>query len=118
VYLDGAFEPNNLHSFKIVVYNSDHKTILSKKVTPDFTDSHQKISPRAGYKITDKSKQHPSQIDVCAQQSFSDNGKTKTHDDCFSIKQNKAKTYWYTIFDYPLIEGFEGDDGGGGGKRL
>jgi hypothetical protein len=71
VYLDGAFEPNNLHSFKIVVYNSDHKKILSDKVTPDFTDSHQKISPKSGYKIEDKSKQHPGQIDVCAQQGYS-----------------------------------------------
>jgi hypothetical protein len=112
VYLDGAFEPNNLHSFKIVVYNSDHKKILSDKVTPDFSDSHQKISPKSGYKITDKSKQHPSQIKVCAQQDFTDGGKKKTHDDCFKIKQNIAKTYWYTIFDYPLIEGFEGGDGG------
>lgn len=61
VYLDGASEPNNLHSFKIVVYNSDDKKVLSDKVTPDFTDSHQKISPKSGYKIADKSKQHPSQ---------------------------------------------------------
>lgn len=112
VYLDDAFKPNHLPSFKIVVYNSDHKTILSKKVTPDFTDSHQKISPRKGYTITDKSKQHPSQIDVCARQSFTDNGKKKNHDDCFPIQQNNAKTYWYTIFDYPLIEAFEGGDGG------
>lgn len=110
VYLDGAFEPNNLHSFKIVVYNSDHKKVLSDKVTPDFGDSHQKISPKSGYKITDKSKQHPSQIKVCAQQDFTDGGKKKTHDDCFKIKQNIAKTYWYTIFDYPLIEGFEADN--------
>lgn len=115
VYLDGAFKPNNLPSFKIVIYNSDHKTILSKKVTPDFTDTHQKISPRKGYTITDKSKQHPSQIDVCAQQSFTDIGKKKAHDDCFPIKQNNAKIYWYTIFDYPLIESFEGGDGDGGG---
>jgi hypothetical protein len=111
VYLDGAFEPNNLHSFKIVVYNSDHNKIISDKVTPDFSDSHQRISPRSGYKITDKSKQHPSQIKVCAQQGFSDGGNARTHNDCFKIKQNKAKIYWYTIFDYPLIEGFEGDDG-------
>jgi hypothetical protein len=112
-YLDDAFKPNNLPSFKVVVYNSDHKNILSDKVTPDFTDDHQKISPRSGYKITDKSKQHPSQIDVCAQQTFTDNGKKKIHDDCFPIQQNKAKTYWYTIFNYPLIEGFEGGDDGG-----
>lgn len=45
---------------------------------------------------------------VCAQQDFTDGGKKKTHDDCFKTKQNIAKTYWYTIFDYPLIEGFEG----------
>ena len=37
VYLDGAFEPNNLHSFKIVVYNSDDKKLLSDNVTPDFS---------------------------------------------------------------------------------
>jgi hypothetical protein len=107
VYLDNAFMPNNLPSFKVVVYNFDHKNILSEKVTPDFTDTHQTISPISGYKIVDKSKQHPSQIKVCAQESFSENGKTKTHDDCFPIQQNKEKTYWYTIFDYPLIEGFE-----------
>ncbi len=107
VYLDNAFMPNNLPSFKVVVYNFDHKKILSEKVTPDFTDTHQTISPISGYKIADKSKQHPSQIKVCAQESFSENGKTKTHDDCFPIQQNKEKTYWYTIFDYPLIEGFE-----------
>jgi hypothetical protein len=83
VYLDGAFEPNNLHSFKVVVYNSDHNKIISDKVTPDFGDSHQKISPRSGYKITDKSKQHPSQIKVCAQQGFSVDGNAQTHDDCF-----------------------------------
>jgi hypothetical protein len=92
------------------VYNSDHNKIISDKVTPNFSDSHQKISPRSGYKITDKSKQHPSQIKVCAQQDFSVDGKKRTHDDCFNIKQNKANTYWYTIFDYPPIEGFEGDD--------
>ena len=109
VYLDGAFKPNNLPSFKVVVYNSDHKKILSDKVTPNFSDSHQKISPKSGYKIVDKAKQHPSQIEVCAQQVFSIDSKAQTHDDCFDIKQNKAKTYWYSIFDYPLLEGFEGD---------
>src|SRR6476659_5818442 len=87
VYLDGAFEPNNLHSFKVVVYNSDHNKIISDKVTPDFSDSHQKISPISGYKIIDKSKQPPSQIEVCAQQDFSFDGKAQTHDDCFKIKQ-------------------------------
>ena len=62
VYLDGAVEPNNLGSFKVVVYNSDNNTILSEKVTPDFSDDHQKISPSSGYKITDKEKR-PSQPD-------------------------------------------------------
>ncbi|MEP6576811.1 MAG: hypothetical protein ABJB85_10320 [Nitrososphaerota archaeon] len=79
VYLDGAFKPNNLPSFKIVVYNSDHKKILSDKVTPNFSDSYQKISPKSGYKIVDKAKQHPSQIEVCAQQGFSVDSKAQTH---------------------------------------
>jgi predicted RND superfamily exporter protein len=107
VYLDNAFKPNHLPSFKVVVYNSDDKQILSEKVTPDFTDTHQTISPEPGYEIAYKSKQYPSQIKVCAQESYSENGKIKTHDDCFPIQQDKAKTYWYTIIDYPLIEEFE-----------
>jgi hypothetical protein len=107
VYLDNAFKPNHLPSFKVVVYNSDDKQILSEKVTPDFTDTRQTISPEPGYEIADKSKQHPSQIKVCAQESYSENGKIKTHDDCFPIQQDKEKTYWYTIIDYPLIEEFE-----------
>ncbi|MGA9217936.1 MAG: hypothetical protein WBZ50_04790 [Nitrososphaeraceae archaeon] len=107
VYLDNAFMPNHLPSFKVVVYDSDDKQILSEKVTPDFTDTHQTISPKSGYTIEDKSMQHPSQIKVCAQESYSENGKTKTHDDCFPIQQDKAKTYLYTIIDYPLIEEFE-----------
>ena len=107
VYLDNAFKPNHLPSFKVVVYNSDDKQILSEKVTPDFTDTHQTISPEPGYEIAYKSKQHPSQIKVCAQESYSENGKINTHDDCFPIQQDKAKTYWYTIIDYPLIEEFE-----------
>ena len=107
VYLDNAFMPNHLPSFKVIVYNSDYKQILSEKVTPDFTDTHQTISPKSGYTIEDKSKQHPNQIKVCAQESYSDNGKIKTHDDCFLIQQDKAKTYWYTIIDYSLIEEFE-----------
>ena len=74
---------------------------------PDFTDTHQTISPELGYEIADESKQHPNQIKVCAQESYSENGKTKTHDDCFPIQQDNSKTYWYTIFDYPLIEEFE-----------
>ena len=78
-----------------------------EKVMPDFTDTHQTISPEHGYEIADKSKQHPNQIKVCAQESYWENGKTKTHDDCFPIQQDNLKTYWYTIFDYPLIEEFE-----------
>jgi hypothetical protein len=107
VYLDNAFMPNHRPSFKIIIYDSDHKEILSEKVTPDFTDTHQTISPISGYKIEDKPKQHPSQIKVCAQESYSENGKTKTHDDCFPIQQDNAKTQWYATFDYPLIEEFE-----------
>ena len=107
VYLDNAFMPNHLPSFKVVVYNSDERQILSEKVTPDFTDARQTISPEPGYEIAYKSKQHPSQIKVCAQESYSENGKIKRHDDCFPIQQDKAKTYWYTIIDYPLIEEFE-----------
>ena len=107
VNLDNAFMPNHRPSFKIIVYDSDHKEILSEKVTPDFTDTHQTISPISGYKIEDKSKQHPGQIKVCAQESYSENGKTKTHDDCFPIQQDNAKPQWYVTFDYPLIEEFE-----------
>ena len=107
MYLDNAFTPNHLPSFKVVVYDSDSKKILSEKVMPDFTDTHQTISPEPGYEIADKSKQHPNQIKVCAQESYWENGKTKTHDDCFPIQQDNLKTYWYTIFDYPLIEEFE-----------
>jgi predicted RND superfamily exporter protein len=107
VYLDNAFKPNHLPSFKVVVYNSDDKQILSEKVTPDFTDTHQTISPEPGYEIAYKSKQYPSQIKVCAQESYSENGKIKIHDDCFPIQQDKEKSYWYTIIDYPLIEEFE-----------
>jgi hypothetical protein len=46
---------------------------------------------------------------VCAQQDYSLNGKSYIHDDCYPIKQNIQKTYWYTIFDYGEIDGFEGD---------
>jgi hypothetical protein len=106
VYLDNAFTPNHLPSFKVVVYDSDGKKILSEKVMPDFTDTHQTISPESGYEIADKSKQHPNQIKVCAQETYSENGKTKTHDDCFPIQQD-AQTQWYATFDYPLIEEFE-----------
>jgi plastocyanin len=37
------------------------------------------------------------------------NGTTKLHDDCYPIIQNVQKTYWYTIFDYGEIDGFEAD---------
>src|SRR6476619_8244740 len=59
VYLDNGFIPNHLPSFKVVVYNSDDRQILSEKVTPDFTDTHQTISPKSGYTIEDMSMQHP-----------------------------------------------------------
>jgi hypothetical protein len=37
------------------------------------------------------------------------NGTTYLHNDCYPIKQNVQKTYWYTIFDYGEIDGFEPD---------
>ncbi len=107
VFLDNAFSPNHLPFFNVVVYDLEHKEIISKKVTPDVSDVHQKISPDSGFKIKDKYTQQPSQIKVCAQEVYSDNGQKKTHDDCFPIQQDKANGYWYTIFDYPLIEEFE-----------
>ena len=110
VHLDGALEPNNLKSFKVIVYNSDHKKIISDDVTPDFSASHQKLSSDSGYKISDKSKQYPSEIQVCVQQDYSVDGKPKIHDDCFTVNQNKDKNNWYSTFDYVTIEGFEGDE--------
>ena len=107
VFLDNTFSPNHRPSFMVIVYNSEHKEILSEKITPDFTETYQKISPITGYKIADKPIQHPDQIKVCAQESYSDNRQMKTHDDCFPIQQDKANNYWYAIFDYPLIEEFE-----------
>ena len=110
VYLDGAYKGNVIGDhFKIVVYNSNHKIILSAKPKIDFNDGHQKISPQSGYSISDKKGQHPNQIDVCAQQKYGLDGKTYTHDDRYNIQQNKAKTYWYTIFNYGEIDGFEAD---------
>jgi len=110
VYLDGPHNGNTIgDNFKIVVYNSDHKEILSAKPTIDFNDNHQKISPKKGYSIGDKTGQHPQQINVCAQQKYGLDGKTKNHDDCYPIKQNIQKTNWYTIFDYGQIDGYEGD---------
>jgi len=110
VYLDGASKTNAIgDNFKIVIYNSNHKIILSEKPTIDFTDTHQKISPKSGYTIQGKSGEHPNQIRVCAQQGYQLDGKEYLHDDCYPIKQNNQKTYWYTIFDYGQIDGFEGD---------
>jgi hypothetical protein len=63
VFLDDAYESGNLPSFKVVDYDSDDKKIYSDKVTPDFSDDLQKISPKSGDKITDKVKQHPKQND-------------------------------------------------------
>ena len=37
---------------------------------PDFTDTHQTISPEPGYEIADQSKQHHSQKKVYAQESY------------------------------------------------
>ena len=110
VYLDGAYKGSSIgNHFNIVVYNSNSKIILSAKPKIDFNDGHQKISPKSGYSISDKNGQHPSQIEVCAQQKYAQDGRTYTHDDCYNIQQNKAKTYWYTIFDFGKIDGFEAD---------
>ena len=106
VYLNNAFQPNHMPSFKVVIYNSDHKEIVSDEVYPDFTKNKQKISPNSGYEILDKAKQHPSEISVCAQETYSESGQRKTHDDCFPIQQDKRNN-WSAIFDYPLIEEFE-----------
>jgi endonuclease YncB( thermonuclease family) len=110
VYLDGAYKGNNKgDNFKIIVYDSQNKTILSAKPTIDFNDNHQKISPRKGYPIIYELGQNPKDIRVCAQQENMLNGRSNLHDDCFPIKQNIQKTYWYTIFDYGQIDGFEAD---------
>ena len=78
MYLDNAFTPNHLPSFKVVVYDSDGKKILSEKVMPDFTDTHQTISPEPGYEIEDKSKRasQPNK-GLCARKLF---GKRKNKD--------------------------------------
>jgi hypothetical protein len=111
VYLDGASQKNSIgDNFKIVVYNSDNETILSAKPTIDFNDNHQKISPKNGYPINYAAGANPKDFRVCAQQEYSSNGRTYLHDDCYPIKQNVQKTYWYTIFDYGEIDGFGGGD--------
>ncbi len=46
---------------------------------------------------------------VCAQQEYQLNRTTYLHNDCYPIKQNVQKTYWYTIFDYGEIDWFEAD---------
>jgi beta-glucosidase len=110
IYLDGVSQQNAIRdNFKIVVYNSDNDTILSAKPNIDFNDNHQKISPKSGYTIKGKLGEHPNQITVCAQQEYELNGKKLAHDNCYPIKQNVQKTYWYTIFDYGQIDAFEGD---------
>jgi len=110
VYLDGAYKGNNIgDKFKIVVYDSSNKTILLAKPTIDFNDNHQKISPRNGYPIIYGLGQNPKDIKVCAQQESVVNGKSNLHDDCYPIKQNTQKTYWYTIFDYGQIDGVVAD---------
>ena len=96
-------------NFKILVYNSNNEPILSAKPNIDFNDDHQKISPKKGYPIIYKSGQDPEDIRVCAQQEYSSNGTTYLHNDCYPIKQNVQKTYWYTIFDYGEIDGFKAD---------
>ena len=46
---------------------------------------------------------------MCAQQEYQLNGTTYLHNDCYPIIQNFQKTYWYTIFDYGEIDGYEPD---------
>jgi hypothetical protein len=111
VYLDDASPQNVIgDNFKILVYNSENETILSAKPNIDFNDDHQKISPKDGYPIIQQAGQNPDDIRVCAQQDYVLNSKSYLHDDCYPIKQNIQKTYWYTIFDYGQIDGFEGGD--------
>jgi micrococcal nuclease len=110
VYLDGAYKGNKIgDNFKIVVYDSNNKTILSAQPTIDFNDNHQKISPRKGYPIIYERGQNPEDIRVCAQQENMLNGSSNLHDDCYPIKQNLQKTYWYSTFDYEQIDGIEAD---------
>jgi hypothetical protein len=110
IYLDDSYESNVIgDNFTIVIYNSHHKEILSAKPKINFTDDHQKISPKKGFSFTDKSGQHPNEIAVCAQQEYAVEDETRTHDDCYIVKQNKAKSYWYSTFEYGEIDGFEAD---------
>ena len=110
MYLDNASPQNVIgDNFKIAVFNSNNESILSAKPNIDFNDDHQKISPPKGYPITHQSGQYPEDIRVCAQQEYQLNGTTYLHSDCYPIKQNILKTYWYTIFDYGEIDAFEAD---------
>ena len=110
IYLDNASPENVIgDNFKILIYNSNNEPILSAKPNIDFNDDHQKISPPKGYPIIHQSGQYPEDIRVCAQQEYQLNGTTYLHNDCYPIKQNVQKTYWYTIFDYREIDGFEAD---------
>jgi len=110
IYLDNASPQNMIgDNFKILVYNSNDEPILSAKPNIDFNDDHQKISPPNGYPIIYQSGQYPKDIRACAQQEYQLNGTTYLHNDCYPIIQNVQKTYWYTIFDYREIDGFEPD---------
>jgi hypothetical protein len=110
IYLDNASPQNVIgDNFNILVYNSNSEPILSAKPNIDFNDDHQKISPPNGYPIIYQSGQYPKDIRVCAQQEYQLNGTTYLHNDCYPIIQNVQKTYWYTIFDYREIDGFEPD---------
>jgi len=107
IYLDNASSQNVIgDNFKILVYNSNNEPILSAKPTIDFNDDHQKISPPKGYPIVYQSGQYPKNINVCAQQEYTFNGTTNLHNDCYPVKQNFQKTYWYTTFDYGEIDGY------------
>jgi len=106
IYLDNASPQNTIgDNFKIIIYNSNNEPILSANPNIDFNDNHQKISPPKGYPIISRSGQHPGDIKVCAQQQYQVNGTNNLHNDCYPIKQNSQKTYWYTIFDYGNIDG-------------
>ena len=110
VYLDGARADNTIgDNFKIIIYDSNNKTILSAKPTIDFNDNHQKISPRKGYPIISELGQNPENIRVCAQQEYMSNGNHYLHDNCYPIQQSIQKTYWYTVFDYGDIDGYNGN---------
>ena len=110
VYLNDAYEDNLIgNNFTIVVYNSHHEQILSAKPTINFTDNHQIISQKEDFNFTSKSGQRPNEITVCAQQEYAVEDEMHFHDDCYPVKENKSKAYWYTTFEYGEIDGFEAD---------